>query len=450
MKYQTEKLLTYSSAGRLLLALLLAASFATACGADSESATSGASDAAVQAPAPGVQTTPPLSDAELAARHSEPSEYSITDSAGIQVIETAGSAWTAETAWTVDPEPLAAIGSERTGGNSLHGAGRIVGLSNGGFVVAHRRGSQLIWFNADGRLNRAAGHLGRSPGGFMILGDVLAMPGDSVLAVDPEVQRVSVFGPDGEFARLSSIDYVDAGSPATVGVLSDGSILGMREFVFEEGMGAGLHRDSLPFVVLEPGGGYENSASVYPTSQHWLFAFGEGFAGGALPFGGESHVAATADGFWFGSGDTPEVTHHGADGRLRKILRWDGKPEPLPAERIEKFKADAMATGGRNPAALAEMSNFLQDLPFPETIAHLGGMIVDSDGALWIGPYHAWTEPAGGWWTVFAADGRRLGMVEIPAGLEIRAIGTDRIYGVWTDEEGVESVRVYALHREPT
>ncbi len=449
MKYPTEKLAKYSYAGRLLVAVLFAATLVNACGGETETdpAAVGAGDSAVQTPAPAVQTSPPGSGADLAARHSVPSEYSTHDSAGVEVIETAGSVWTAETAWTLGPEPLASLGGEKASATSLHGAGRIVGLSDGGFVVAHRRGSQLLWFDSDGKFVRSAGRLGRAPGGFMILGDILAMPGDSVLAVDPEVGRVSVFGPNGEFARLERIDFREAGSPSVVAVLPDGSLLGTREFAFEDGMSAGLNRDSLPLVILRPGGGFENTATVFPTSEHWLFDFGEGLAGGALPFGGESHVAATADGFWFGSGDSPELTYHGADGHRLRILRWDSQLEQLPEERVERFKSAAMATGAGSPAALAEMRNFLQDLPFPETIPYVGGMIVDPDGALRVGPYHVWTEPAGGWWTVFDSAGRRLGMVDIPVGFEIRAIATDRIYGVWTDEEGVESVQVYALNK---
>jgi hypothetical protein len=450
MKRQTEKYSLYSSVGRSLLAALGAVTLMTACGNDSdpaETATADSADSVVPAPATAARTSPSSASADLEARHSEPSGYSVRDSAGIQVIETAGSAWTEETAWTVGPEPLASLGGERTGGTSLHGAGRIVILSSGGFVVAHPQGSQLVWFDPNGRFQHAAGHLGRSPGAFMIVGDILAMPGDSVLAVDPEVRRVSVFGPDGEFARLESIDFREAGSPSAVSVLSDGTILGTREFEFEEGMSAGLNRDSVPLVILQPGGGFTNTRTLFPTSQHWLFEFGEGLAGGPAPFGAESHVAGTVDGFWFGSGDTAEITYHGADGRLQKILRWQGSAEPLPAERFEKFEADAMAAAARNGAALAEMRNFLRDLPSPDTTPYLGGMIVDPDGRLWIRPYHVWTEQAGGWWTVFDADGRRMGMVEIPAGFEIRAIGSDRIYGVWTAEDGVESVRVYALNK---
>lgn len=437
----------YSSAGPLLLAALLSASLASACGGDSDPAAEGADDAAVQTPAAAVQSPPAAPDPDVAARHAEPSEFATRDSAGVRIIETAGSAWTAETAWTIDPEPIADIGGGRAPGTALHGAGRIVRLSDGGFVVAHRRGTQVVWFDANGKFRHSAGHVGRSPGGFMVLGDVFAMPGDSVLAIDPEVQRLSVFGPDGEFARLEAIDFVEAGSPAVFGVLADGSILGLREFAFEEGMTAGVNRDSLPFVILQPGGGYENTASAFPTSEHWLFGFGEGMAGGALPFGSESQVAATADGFWFGSGESPEVTRHGADGRLLEILRWDAEPDSLPAERVEAFKAGAMATAAGNPPAVAEMRNFLQDMPFPATSPYTGQMIVDPDGSMWIGPYHAWTEPAGGWWTVFETDGRRLGMVEIPAGFEMRAVGTDRVYGIWTDDEGTESVRVYGLNR---
>ena len=447
MKFQNEKFPTYRSAGRLLIAALVASSLVSACADDSAPADASVSEGKAETSDAPDRPAATGATAELTARHSEPSGYLVRDSAGVEIVETAGSAWTAETAWTVDPEPLASLGGERTGGSSLHGTGRIVRLSDGGFVVAHKRGSQLLWFNGDGTFRIASGHLGRAPGGFMVLGDLLAMPGDSVLAVDSEIGRVSVFGPDGEFARLESIDFVAAGSPSLVAVLPNGTIVGQTDFVFEEGMSAGVNRDSRPFAILQPKGGFELTEVQFPTSEQWLFQFGEALAGGPLPFGSESYVAAADGGFWFGTGDRPEVGLHDAEGQLVTVIRWSGEAESLPAERAEQFKVDALASAGSNPATVAEVSSFLRDLPFPEQVPSMGGLAVDPDGNVWVGPYSAWTEPAGGWWTVFDAAGRRLGTVEVPRGFEVRAIGTDRLYGVWTDAEGTESIRVYGLKK---
>ena len=50
-------------------------------------------------------------------------------------------------------------------------------------------------------------------------------------------------------------------------------------------------------------------------------------------------------------------------------------------------------------------------------------------------------------WTVFNPEGRVLGFVETPAGLDIYEIGEDYILGLATDELGVEYMQVWALER---
>ena len=43
--------------------------------------------------------------------------------------------------------------------------------------------------------------------------------------------------------------------------------------------------------------------------------------------------------------------------------------------------------------------------------------------------------------------GRLLGRVTLPPSFRLTAIGSDRVYGVWKDEEDVEHVRVYPLRK---
>ena len=48
-------------------------------------------------------------------------------------------------------------------------------------------------------------------------------------------------------------------------------------------------------------------------------------------------------------------------------------------------------------------------------------------------------------WSVFDGKGIPLGIVDIPTDLQVFEIGRDHVLGVWTDDLGVEYVRMYDL-----
>ena len=57
------------------------------------------------------------------------------------------------------------------------------------------------------------------------------------------------------------------------------------------------------------------------------------------------------------------------------------------------------------------------------------------------------TSGPGDWW-VFEPDGRWLGTVRMPEGLDLSQVGEDFILGTHRDDLGVERVRLYGLTRD--
>jgi len=73
-------------------------------------------------------------------------------------------------------------------------------------------------------------------------------------------------------------------------------------------------------------------------------------------------------------------------------------------------------------------------------------LLVDVEGNLWVEEYRVPSvkhRPVH--WSVFDAEGRWLGNVRTPPGLQLRYVGTDRVIGFWQDEDDVKHVRVHAL-----
>ena len=90
-------------------------------------------------------------------------------------------------------------------------------------------------------------------------------------------------------------------------------------------------------------------------------------------------------------------------------------------------------------------------ITMPETLPAIDAVTIDAEGFYWV------LRPAGDptaarSYEVFDPNGVLLGAVSVPAGLvhSIQprpVIGTDFFLGLWVDEFGVESLRLYALYR---
>ncbi|MFW6078460.1 MAG: hypothetical protein ACODAE_02490, partial [Gemmatimonadota bacterium] len=70
----------------------------------------------------------------------------------------------------------------------------------------------------------------------------------------------------------------------------------------------------------------------------------------------------------------------------------------------------------------------------------------DPEGNLWVRAPDD-SDRATAAWDVFDADGRWLGAVDIPSGLDVHEIGADYLIGTTTDELDVQRVVVHELTR---
>jgi hypothetical protein len=85
--------------------------------------------------------------------------------------------------------------------------------------------------------------------------------------------------------------------------------------------------------------------------------------------------------------------------------------------------------------------------PLPATKPWISDLRVDDLGLLWAEQYAPWEDTSPRTWDVFDTAGKLIGDVRMPTRFRAHHIGTDFIAGVATDDDGVESVRVYRLTR---
>jgi hypothetical protein len=139
---------------------------------------------------------------------------------------------------------------------------------------------------------------------------------------------------------------------------------------------------------------------------------------------------------------TPELKLWSCDGRLLRTVRVPIPADrPIPRDVVVRLRdaATANVPADRRPAieAMYSADNLPGSLPTVRSI-------VAGSGQLWLNQYEADSRAESTWW-VIDHSGRVLATLRSPAGFLIRSVQPGRVAGVYTDEDGVESIRVYGV-----
>ena len=307
--------------------------------------------------------------------------------------------------------------------------------SRGNVYVIDGGDAAIIALNPDLTHNRLIGREGEGPGEFGRPAQVQILPGDSILVWDSQLQRITVFPPEGDEPT-----YVQPlGTQERAGSVwrltgSAGYIARSSTAYMADGSDEGSTRTTMLRHVHDTGERVADEVLYeYPASES-LVQRGEGFVSMAgHPFGRESFV-----GIWGGD----RIVHTSSEALEVRILNLGGQVEtafssevtPIPVTRDE---LDEAADGLRD--AFAQL---LQD-GAPHVWPALTGMVVDDQDRIWVGIRRA--DRSTTEWAAFEADGTHRVSVDLPVEVELYAVRGDRMVGVARDELDVARVRVYRL-----
>ncbi|MHB1222617.1 MAG: hypothetical protein ACYC2G_01015 [Gemmatimonadaceae bacterium] len=403
----------------------------------------------------------------------------VRDSAGVRIVESARPRWTERTALAVAAEPLVSIG-EMDGPPEyqlyrVRGATR---LGDGSLAVFDGGSQELRFYDPAGEFVRRVGGKGGGPGEYQQVAWMRRLPGDSLMLYDVQAQRITVLAPDGALARSVNLAAAAPPPPAptpaganerrvqiggmgryqVIGPMPDGSLLaraGGQPRISDPG--SAVTRDSIALVRLTADGALRDSLGIFAGDERQLSTAGNSgrrmVVVASPPFGRSSRVAMDDDGFWFGSSDRYELTHHSADGRTERIIR---RPvEPLAVTPAVTAAAREVELN-RVTDAPAEARDMLRQMTtekwdratIPATMPAHGELLTDDAGRLWVAETTVPDDTIPRW-TAFDADGRMLGTITMPARFRALEFGPDYVLGVATDENEVERVTLHPL-RSPT
>lgn len=370
--------------------------------------------------------------------HAQAADWTVRDSAGVTIVS---NHWDGSSRGCVSiaPQPTTTVPSGPAAPPLFRVRGGAV-LSDGRIAILNAGSRQVLFFGADGGIQRVVGRQGSGPGEFVNPTWLGRAPGDTLLVWDAGLMRLTTFDGAGETLGLHRVTAGDAdGRPiALSGRFADGSFL--------VSPGPLLFFDGTPGVLRPPEtyGRYDVATGVVER-----LAEGRGmeFVQGSgpvyvLPFGKQDFAIAHGDALVIGDNGTSVLRWHGMDGQLRRVVDWVSEPVPVTArdrrEYRERFERTAPGQVG-----VLEGARYAADRP------RFSSLRTDRAGWLWVGTYRPAWESRGGW-LVFDRDGVLRCAVDGPeASFGVLEIGDAYVLGVRRNENDEESVVLHPLARSP-
>ena len=397
-----------------------------------------------------------------------PAAFSVTDSAGIEIVQSVGAAWGAD-GWTVAAAPSLVIGRREGDERYLFGeVGGAVVLRDGRIAVLDTQGALVRVYSPEGEHIEDWGGRGEGPGEFNFPRSIFPYRGDSILVSEFVASGFTIFDDQGRFGRrmvpeMQVSFYTEWRKRMEEG---DRSVMPAESCCRLWGpLATGAFLLSYPEMIPYTGTGTKRatvSAAITPDSGGAAENVGD-FGGGTYQLGLQDRPTHFQFPPWFNMVPGPEgyfategvlysINEYDVSGRLRRIIRLAREPRPVTDEvkaaneaRLrERILAPGAPIEGGSPEEVLEM---MLAPPYPSHLPTFFQLRVDPEGNLWARQNQYGTDDETSDYFVFGADGGHLGVVELPTDLQVFQIGTDFILGSVRGDLDVAYVHLYAIEK---
>lgn len=392
----------------------------------------------------------------------EANSFSVRDSAGVQIVESARPSLPDDAGWTVDPTPYLTIGqADGEAPYLLSRVGRVQLMPDGRVLVVNNADMTLRVFTPQGKFVLQAGGQGEGPGEFRGIGGVWVRNGEIIAHPASLGTAVSVFDLEGKLLRAYRVQGIPADYPTqTRGLFADGSGLGFGAPpapVAPTLGGVSTVRAPL-FLVAADGSRLDSIGSVEHTSAVNVGELGMY----PMRFSRYGFVAAGDSVAYLGWNGAPEIQVLSRSGALLRIQRWVLPEMPVTQQQIDIYKDEGVprVDSRGEPVSATNQERYqgiVDAMAHPDKNGLFREMLVDAAGYVWtwrIDPDYyltaaqreaVATKPSV--WDVFDPEGVWVDAVEVPAGLTVSSVGRDHLAVIARDALGVERVQLHRLNR---
>jgi hypothetical protein len=379
--------------------------------------------------------------------------FSVRDSAGVRIV--GFSAPTAEL--RLADQPYVKIGQAE--GESVYELFKVKSgflAEDGRIVLANSGTSEIRIFDGSGRHLQSIGRPGEGPGEFRSLDWVEGAKDGRLVALDLDLRRITIFGPDGDV--LSTFHVREGPGYPNEGplLLPDGDLLlsWLQDDPFSQ-----VDEGELRFGDLRP---YPMVLTRHdPITRAWdTVAVVDGGVvavfesnGGRLAYGAPwlgrlTTYAVGDDGIYIGTQRENEIRRLNFAGELEEIVRGPEVDLTVSQELIASYEEARLSMASArvrdDPELRRRALEELRRRPFAPSKPAYGRILLGPGRELWVSE---WTIrlvlPKV--WTVVNLESGRAASVTVPDRFELLQVGEGFLLGKWTDELGVETVMVYEL-----
>lgn len=341
----------------------------------------------------------------------------------------------------------------------VHGAAF---LSDG--VVIADGGYRIRFYDSTGVFQWRAGGRGQGPGEFVRIGGLSTIGDSTVIVWDLGLQRLTTLTDLGHVIQTSAPDLGATINPypTFMGALEGGRLVFCDDVPLSalQNEPLGDRRDSIRFIVTEDLSGGVRAALTVRGSEAYLWkheheAVNVGGWGTLSPiFGRSTFGTVGSNGLIVGFNDSLEIRRFDEDGTLEieatyppwadAVSRSDIAAERarLLEERPGRGGVPAVILQGMSLSELSRpgVENAIEMLTHRSTRPAFSVMHSDMLGRVWVAEHADPGSSGFRRWLVLDDAFSPLARVDIPADIEVLAIGRDRIAVLRTDELGIQTI----------
>jgi hypothetical protein len=324
----------------------------------------------------------------------------------------------------------------------LFGAWQAFRTTDGRVVVVNGGTRQIRIYDRAGRHVRTLGRQGDGPGEFRMLQQVGLIAADSIAAYDIGNGRITIFAPDGNVARSTTVQpFANTVLPRGFGFTSRGSLLVRTDFdrVFRPG----TRRDTVQFALVSTVDGVaRDTLGRYRGEEAFVLAGGGAAFRRNVIFGRDVFASARGERLVIGENDDFSFDVYFAGGQTRRTYRQAHTPRRVT--RAEVAAMNRQWLDGLSSQFRSGVEAHIGEFPHSETHPAYSALVAGVDGTTWV-QHAAVPGSADRRWTVFGADGRPVRHVSATLPLEVFDAGPDYVLGRLRDEYDVERILLFTL-----
>lgn len=373
----------------------------------------------------------------------------VRDSAGVRIVENQAPMPDSRLTWEISTQPTLSIGTlDGEEAHQLFQVRTATRLADGRVLVANGGTSEIRVFGPSGAHVGTWGRAGEGPGEFTGLSSIGVWPGDSLMAWDAGLRRISIFDLEGNLGRTFAFSqHEEFTFPQYQSLRPDGSILVSGSAAFRVGeVDSGLKRPDIGYALFGPEGELLGNLGNHPGEEAYVRAGERSLMVMGHPFKRSSPSAIWRGIILISPNDTYEIRGYDTNGVLELIVRREHQLREVVQTDLDVYVAGRLADVEGDELRTAARAAQFEGLPTVESFPAFASLKVDALGYLWVEEYQM-PGVERTVWTVFDGDGRVQGLVETPVGLDVYEIGEEYILGRATDDFDIEYVQMFQLTR---